>query len=73
MITKKLKYADFNYDEKSKTFAIFTWGKEGRKAQEYGINLDKVYAFALMRFIIRIAQSNWLRQKRKLQKTLWEK
>lgn len=54
-ITKELKFASFDYDESSKTFGITT--DNGR------ITLNKVYAFAFMRFVVRIAQRNWFRKK----------
>ena len=56
-INKNLKFADFSYDEESKTFTISD--KDG-----HGVELNKVYSFAFMRFVIRIAQRNWLRTKK---------
>ena len=56
-ITKELKYATFSYDELEKTFNISD--KEGNT-----VTLNKVYAFAFMRFVIRMAQRNWLRTKK---------
>ena len=58
-INKNLKFADFSYDEESKTFTISD--KDG-----HGVELNKVYSFAFMRFVIRIAQRNWLRPKKKV-------
>jgi hypothetical protein len=55
-ITKKLKYADFEWDEKEKTFTITE--EDGNR-----VILNKVYAFAFMRFVVRMAQRNWLRSK----------
>ena len=40
-----------------KTFSISD--KDG-----HGVELNKVYSFAFMRFVIRIAQRNWLRTKK---------
>ena len=56
-IKKELKYAEFEYDEESKKFLIID--TEGGSVVE----LNKVYAFAFMRFVIRMAQRNWLRSK----------
>ena len=56
-ITKKLKYAEFSYDESDKTFAITE--EDGNR-----VILNKVYSFAFMRFVIRIAQRNFLRTKK---------
>ena len=56
-INKSLKFADFSYDEESKTFTIAD--KNGNV-----VELNKVYSFAFMRFVIRIAQRNWLRTKK---------
>ncbi len=63
-ITKKLKYAEFEYDEETKQFLIVD--PENGNAVE----LNKGYAFAFMRFVIRMAQRNWLRQIKKPEKNL---
>ena len=54
-ITKQLKYADFEYDEEDKAFTIIDTEHGGT------VELNKVYAFAFMRFVVRMAQRNWLR------------
>ncbi len=67
-INKKLKYADFSYDEKDKTFTITE--EDGNR-----VILNKVYSFAFMRFVIRISQRNWLRNKKvvdKMEETMLE-
>ena len=56
-ITKQLKNAEFEYDEETKKFLIVD-GEDGG-----AVELNKVYAFAFMRFVIRMAQRNWLKQK----------
>tara|TARA_R100000008_G_scaffold83579_1_gene69206 strand:- start:1413 stop:1736 length:324 start_codon:yes stop_codon:yes gene_type:complete len=56
-INKSLKFAQFSYDEVTKNFTIKD--KEGNE-----VKLNKVYSFAFMRFVIRIAQRNWLRTKK---------
>jgi hypothetical protein len=63
-INKKLKYAEFEYNEETKQFLIID--------PENGsvVELNKVYAFAFMRFVVRMAQRNWLRQPKKTQKVL---
>jgi len=60
-INKNLKFADFSYDEEEKVFTIVD--KEGNS-----VALNKVYSFAFMRFVIRIAQRNWLRTKKIIDK-----
>lgn len=55
-ITKELKNITFEYDESTKTFTIVN-------PQYEFIELNKVYAFAFMRFVVRMAQRNWLRGK----------
>ncbi len=55
-ITKELKNITFEYDESNKTFTIVN-------PQHEFIELNKVYAFAFMRFVVRMAQRNWLRGK----------
>ena len=64
-ITKELKHASFSYDEESKTFCI-TQG-DGLHTT---VELNKVYAFAFMRFVVRMAQRNWLRNPNKSKKLL---
>jgi len=55
-IKKDLKYATFEYDEGTKSFKIIN--DDGAT-----VVLNKVYAFAFMRFVVRMAQRNWLRSK----------
>lgn len=54
-IIKELKFATFEWDEENKSFCVTD--KDGNS-----ITLNKIYGFALMRFIIRIAQKNFLRK-----------
>ncbi len=55
-ITKQLKNATFEYNEESKVFTLYDHdGFNGT------IELNKIYAFAFMRFVVRMAQRNWLR------------
>ena len=61
-IIKKLKNAEFEYDEETKKFLIID-GEDGGV-----VELNKVYAFAFMRFVVRMAQRNWLRSKKPLDK-----
>jgi hypothetical protein len=60
-IKKELKNVSFEYDEETKTFTIVD--QDGFHGH---IQLNKVYAFAFMRFVIRMAQRNWLRNKKPL-------
>ena len=52
--TKELKRGTFTWDDELKKLTVET--DNGGK-----IELDKIYSFALMRFIIRIAQKNFLK------------
>ena len=61
-IDKNLKYATFSYDEADKTFTITE--QDGNR-----VILNKVYSFAFMRFVIRMAQRNWLRTKKIIDNT----
>ncbi len=61
-ITKELKHAAFEWDDSSKTFTLID--KDGNK-----VSLNKVYAFAFMRFVVRMAQRNWFRSAKKVDKT----
>lgn len=58
-IKKELKNATFEYDEETKSFTII-----GANELYSTVELNKVYAFAFMRFVIRMAQRNWLRGKK---------
>lgn len=64
-IKKELKNATFEYDEEKKTFTLYD--QEGLNGT---IELNKVYAFAFMRFVVRMAQRNWLRDKKSIDKTI---
>jgi len=61
-ITKELKNATFEYDEVEKSFTI--------KEEDGEVTLNKVYAFAFMRFVVRMAQRNWLRDKKSIDKAM---
>jgi hypothetical protein len=57
-ISKELKHATFEWDEERKVFILHNHdGTEG------AIELNKTYAFAFVRFLVRIAQRNWFRNK----------
>jgi len=62
-IKKELKNITFEYDEEKKIFTIM----EADGFNGY-IQLNKVYAFAFMRFVVRVAQRNWLRTKKSVDK-----
>jgi hypothetical protein len=72
-ITKKLKYATFVYDEELKEFTIKTTphgeSESGYAVGGNSIKLNKIYSFAFMRFVIRMAQRNWLRSNKIVDKT----
>lgn len=74
MITKELKYATFEYDSEKREFRIIppigedghpNWGNN-RYIMEGAIPgsliLNKTYAFAFMRFILRFAQKALFRK-----------
>ena len=56
-IKKELKNATFEYDEETKSFTI-----SGADELYSTVELNKVYAFAFMRFVIRMSQRNWYRK-----------
>lgn len=64
-ILKQLKNASFEYDEESKEFTI-------EDAEGNCVVLNKIYAFALMRFVIRMAQRNWLRSNKTIEEIIEE-
>jgi len=63
-ILKKLKYGHFIYDDETQSFEILKLDPNGKVYEHMALN--KTYAFAFMRFIIRIAQRNWFRKKIKI-------
>lgn len=54
-ISKELKYGHFSWDDTSKHFTIHSSGQT--------VALDKTYALAFVRFVLRIAQRNWFRKR----------
>jgi hypothetical protein len=66
-IKKELKNSTFIYDEESKTFTLYN-----RDGLSGTIELNKIYAFAFMRFVVRMAQRNWLRPNKKQKKDIEE-
>lgn len=57
IISKDLKNVSFEYNEAEKVFTIINTHDGG------AAELNKVEAFAFMRFLVRISQRNWLRKK----------
>jgi hypothetical protein len=66
-IKKQLKNATFEYDEEKKSFTISGEHPAIRDVSNT-VELNKVYAFAFMRFVVRMAQRNWLRNKKVVDK-----
>lgn len=61
-IKRNLKHGSFQWNDETKKFKI-TQG-------DYSVELGKVYAFAFLRFVFRIAQRNWFRKLTKPQVTI---
>ncbi len=68
-IKKELKNATFEYDEETKSFTI-SGAHPTLRGVSNTVELNKVYAFAFMRFVVRMAQRNWLRNPNKSKKLL---
>jgi hypothetical protein len=68
-IKKELKNATFEYDEEKKSFTISGEHPALRDVSNT-VELNKVYAFAFMRFVVRMAQRNWLRNPTKSKKLI---
>ena len=66
-IKKELKNATFEYDEETKSFTI-SGAHPTLRGVSNTVELNKVYAFAFMRFVVRMAQRNWFRQPNKFKK-----
>ena len=61
-IKRELKFATFEWDDEEKSITIETKRTGEPHLVNGRIKLDKVYAFSLMRFVVRIAQRNWFRK-----------
>ena len=59
-IERKLKYGSFSWDDETKKFTV--------KHKGQSIELNKIYAFAFLRFAFSIAQRNWFRKQEKPKK-----
>ena len=64
-VVKQLKHATFEYDEEKKVFTLYD--NDGFNGT---IELNKVYAFSFMRFVVRMAQKNWLKNPNKQKKVI---
>ncbi|MAM17502.1 MAG: hypothetical protein CME35_00860 [Gramella sp.] len=53
-IERKLKYGSFGWNDETKMFSIEHKGQS--------IKLNKIYAFAFLRFAFSVAQRNWFRK-----------
>ena len=53
-IERKLKYGSFSWDDETKMFTVEHKGQS--------LKLNKIYAFAFLRFAFSIAQRNWFRK-----------
>jgi len=53
-VERKLKYGSFSWDDETKKFIV--------KHKGQSIELNKIYAFAFLRFAFSIAQRNWFRK-----------
>jgi hypothetical protein len=66
-IKRELKFASFEWDDEEKTIVIVTRlnspnDTEDARPINGRIKLNKTYSFALLRFVVRIAQRNWFRK-----------
>ena len=62
-LVKNLKCVSFSWDDETKELTIVT--TTGIPHEVLGeIKLNKVYIFALNRFITRLSQRHWLRRKK---------
>jgi len=56
-IKRTLKYGSFGWDDETKKFTVEYKGQS--------IELNKIYAFAFLRFAFSVAQRNWFRKQEK--------
>lgn len=61
-IVKQLKFGRFTWDEENKVFTLETLDHDENVTGK--LQLNKVYAFAFMRFVVRMAQRNWFRKRK---------
>jgi hypothetical protein len=59
-IKRTLKYGSFGWDDETKKFTVEYKGQS--------IELNKIYAFAFLRFAFSVAQRNWFRKQEKPKK-----
>ena len=59
-VERKLKYGSFSWDDETKKFTVEHKGQL--------IELNKIYAFAFLRFAFSVAQRNWFRKQEKPKK-----
>ena len=59
-IKRTLKYGSFSWDDETKKFTVEHKGQS--------IELNKIYAFAFLRFAFSVAQRNWFRKQEKPKK-----
>ena len=59
-VERKLKYGSFSWDDETKKFTVEHKGQS--------IELNKIYAFAFLRFAFSVAQRNWFRKQEKPKK-----
>ena len=59
-IKRTLKYGSFSWDDETKKFTVEYKGQS--------IELNKIYAFAFLRFAFSVAQRNWFRKQEKPKK-----
>lgn len=56
-MAKELKFAIFRWDDEQKEFHILT--KDGEGSVVGTIRFNKIYAFAIVRFLLRVFQRNF--------------
>ena len=63
IIEKTLKHGQFIWNDNAKEFTIINLERTDEGIQTASVALNKVYAFAFIRFALRMMQRNWFRRK----------
>ena len=61
MVTKTLRWGTFIWDDELKIFTLRV--VDQTTGESHYLVLNKIYAFALQRFIVRISQRNFFRRR----------
>lgn len=65
IISRRLKYIEFVWNEDEQLFRIRTFDRKNPNQVTGRVYLNKTYMFSVLRFIVRITQRMWGRRRKK--------